>query len=80
MRKIKLMMFDEGTDGSIRCSFISKGFKRISFVSSKDGIEREIKKLNPDAVVLNMDLYNRVDGIETAKQISDRFNIPVWYE
>ena len=80
MQETKLMMVDEGTDGSIRCSFISKGFKRISFVSSKEDIELEIKRLNPDAVVLNMDLYNRIDGIETAQKISERFKIPVWYE
>ena len=80
MQGIKLMMFDERADGSIRCSFISKGFKRISFVLSKEDIELEIKKLNPDAVVMNMDLYKRIGGIETAQKISDRFKIPVWYE
>ncbi len=80
MPGLKLMMFDEETGQKIRCRFISEWFKIDSYVSGKEGLLSEIKKNNPDVVVLNLDLYAKIDGIETSQIIRTRFDVPVWYE
>ena len=40
----------------------------------------EIEKINPDVIVIDLDLYARIDGIETTEKIRDQFDIPIWYE
>ncbi len=80
MPGLKLMMFDEGVDQGIRCRFISEWFKIDFYVSGIGGLLSEIEKNNPDVVVLDLDLYAKIDGIETSQIIRTRFDIPVWYE
>ncbi len=79
MSGLKLMMFDEGAGQEIRCRFISDWFKIDSYVP-KERLLSEIEKINPDVVVMDLDLYARIDGIDTAEKIRDQFDIPVWYE
>ena len=74
-----IMMFDEGFDLGIRCRFISQWFKVDSYVSSKEGLLAEIERHMPDVVVLDLDLYARMDGIETSRKIRTRFAVPVVY-
>ena len=77
---IKLMMLAEGVDKTIQCGIASRYFKRFSRIPSKEMIMPEIEKYKPDVVVINLDLHDRIGGIETIHKISDRFDIPVWYE
>jgi DNA-binding NarL/FixJ family response regulator len=79
MPGLKLMTLDEGNNQNIRCRFISDWFKIDSCVP-KEGLLSEIEKINPDVVVINLDLYSRIDGIETTEKIRGQFDIPVWYE
>ena len=79
MSELSLMMFDEGFDRGIRCRFISEWFKMDSYVSSTERLLSEIERNNPDVVVMDLDLYCRIDGIETSKKIRNRFDIPVMY-
>ena len=37
----------------------------------------EIEKDKPDVVVMDLDLYNKIDVIETAQNIRSQFDIPV---
>ncbi len=39
----------------------------------------EIEKNNPDVVVLDLDLYAKMDGIETSRKIRSQFDVPVMY-
>ena len=78
--RIKLMTLSEGADKEIKCGLASRYFKRICRIPSKEDIVPEIEKLKPDVVVIDLDLYDRIGGIETMHMISDRFDIPVWYE
>jgi len=39
----------------------------------------EIKKNNPDVVVMDLDLYAKMDGIETSRRIRSQFDVPVIY-
>ena len=80
MSGLKMMMFDEGAGQEIRCRFISEWFKLDSYVSDKEGLIPEIKKLKPNAVILDMNLFDKIGGIETKRKIEGRFDFPIWYE
>jgi two-component SAPR family response regulator len=84
MEGLKIMMFDEGSDYKIRYRFISdrfisEWFKIDSSMSAKEQILSEIKRNCPDVVLLDPDLYNKIDVIETAQNIRSQFDIPVSY-
>jgi two-component SAPR family response regulator len=79
MEGLKIMMFDEGADHKIRYRFISKWFKVDSSISAKEQIFSEIEKNCPDVVLLDPDLYTKIDVLETAKKIRTKFDIPVTY-
>ena len=38
-----------------------------------------IEKNTPDVVVMDLDLYAKIDGIETSRRIRSQFDIPVMY-
>ena len=82
MEGLKIMTFDEGSDYKIRYRFISdrfisEWFKIDSSMSAKEQILSEIKRNCPDVVLLDPDLYNKIDVIETAQNIRSQFDIPV---
>ena len=79
MEGLKIMMFDEGSDHKIRYRFISEWFKIDSSRSAKEKILSEIERNCPDVVLLDPDLYNKIDVIETAQKIRSQFDIPVTY-
>ena len=69
------MDFDKG----IRCRHISEWFKRDSNVYTKEALLSEIDKNKPDVVVMDLDLYEKMDGIKTSLIIRNRFDVPVVY-
>jgi len=77
MEGLKIMMFDEGSDHKIRYRFISEWFRIDSSMSAKEQIIWEIERNCPDVVLLNSDLYNKIDVLETAQNIRSQFDIPV---
>ncbi len=79
MSGLKLMMFDEGFDRGIRCRFINEWFKIDSYIPYKEMLMSEIDKIRPGLVVLDLDLYAKIDGIETSKKIRAQFDVPVMY-
>jgi len=50
-----------------------------SYVYTKENLLSEIEKNKPDVVVMDLDLYATMDGIETSRKIRNRFDIPVMY-
>ena len=80
MPGLKMMMIDNGTDQGIRCRFISEWYKVDTFVSGKEGLLSEIEKNKPDVVLIDMNLYAKIDGIETTQRIRSQFDIPVLYK
>ncbi len=50
-----------------------------SYVYTKEMLLSEIEKNKPDVVVIDMDLYATMDGIETSRKIRNRFDVPVVY-
>jgi DNA-binding response OmpR family regulator len=50
-----------------------------SYVYTKEKLFSEIEKNKPDVVVMDLDLYATIDGIETSRVIRSRFDVPVLY-
>ena len=39
----------------------------------------EIEETNPDVVIMDLELYAKIDGIETSRMIRSQFDVPVMY-
>jgi len=74
MPGLRAMFLDKGSNGNIRCRFISYCCKVESYVHSNARLFSEIEKTHPDVVVMDLNLYAKIDGIETSRRISS-FNI-----
>jgi CheY-like chemotaxis protein len=79
MAELTMMLFEKGPENNIRCRAINGWFKRDSYVSSKEKLILEIEKVKPDVVVMDLGLYENIDGIETSRRIRSRFDVPVMY-
>jgi len=79
MAELTMMLFEKGHENDIRCRTINGWFKRDSYVYTKEKIFVEIGKIQPDVVVLDLDLYEKIDGIETSLMIRSKFDVPVMY-
>jgi len=53
------------------------GYKVLGMAQSGKGILEMANKLRPDIVLMDIVLKGKMDGIEAAKEIHDRFDIPV---
>ncbi len=63
----------------IRRSLQNMGYSVSSVASSGEKAIKEVEEKVPDLVLMDIVLRGEMDGIETAKQIRSRFNIPVVY-
>ena len=74
-----MMLFEKGPENNIRCLVIKGWFKMDFYIYTKEKFLSEIERKRPDVVALNLDLYARIDGIETSRMIRSRFYVPVMY-
>jgi len=58
---------------------INGWFKMDSYVSTREKLLSEIEKVKPDVVVVDLNLYARIDGIQISRVIRSRFNVSVMY-
>jgi CheY-like chemotaxis protein len=79
MPGLNVMFLDQGTNGNIRCRFICDCCKVESYVHSTARLFSEIEKTHPDVVVMDLNLYAKIDGIETSRRIRSKFDVPVMY-
>lgn len=79
MAELTMMLFEKGPENNIRCRAINGWFRRDSYVSSKEKLLFEIEKVKPDVVVMDIGLYENINGIETSRMIRLRFDVPVMY-
>ncbi|MCB0310072.1 MAG: response regulator [Bdellovibrionales bacterium] len=57
----------------------NSGYEVVSIVDTGEDAIRVVKEHKPDLVLMDIVLKSKMDGIEAASQIRDRFNIPVIY-
>ena len=79
MTELTMMLFEKGPEKNIRYRVINGWFKLDSYVSTQEKLLLEIGKIKPDVVVMNLDLYAKIDGIETSRKIRSQFHVPVIY-
>jgi CheY-like chemotaxis protein len=79
MPGLRAMFLDEGPNKIIRCRFICDCCRIESYVSSNARLFSEIERTHPDVVVMDLDLYAKIDGIETSRRIRSQFGVPVMY-
>jgi len=79
MAELTMMVCEKGPENNIWCRTINGWFKRDSYVSSKEKLLLEIEKVKPDVVMMDLDLYAKIDGIETSRMIRSRFDVQVMY-
>jgi len=79
MMKLTIMLLESGPENNIRCRVINDWFKMDSYVSSKEKLLSEIEKVKPDFVLMDLGLYEKIDGIEISRKIRSQFKIPVMY-
>jgi PAS domain S-box-containing protein len=63
----------------IRKSLQSLGYSVPSVASSGEKAIKMVEEKSPDLVLMDIVLHGEMDGIEAAKEIRSRFNIPVVY-
>ena len=75
-----LVVEDEGIIAEdIKGSLIRLGYTVPAIAASGEEAIRKSEEFNPDLVLMDIVLQGEIDGIEAAKQICTRFNIPVVY-
>jgi len=79
MAELTMMLFEKGPENNIQFRTINGWFKMDSYVYTQEKLFVEIGKVKPDVVVLDLDLYAKIDGIETSRMIQSRFGVPVVY-
>ena len=79
MAEVTILLFEKGPENNIRCRAINGWFRRDSYVSSREKLLLEIEKVKPDVVVMDLGLYEKIDGIETSRMIRSRFDVAVMY-
>ena len=79
MAELTMMVCGKGPENNIWCRAINGWFKMDSYVSSTEKLLLEIGKIQPDVVMMDLDLYAKIDGIETSRMIRLRFDVPVMY-
>ena len=69
MAELTMMLLEKGPENNIRCRAINGWFKRDSYLFQRENLFSEIEKINPDVVFIDLDLYAKIDGIETSRKI-----------
>jgi len=81
MAKARIMIVEDEmiVAGDIKKTLQDKEYVVSTVVSSGEEAIKKAEQDNPDLVLMDIVLKGEMDGIETAKQIRSRFNIPVLY-
>lgn len=79
MSELQAIFFDEGYNHNIIYRYIDEHFKMETCIQSIQQLISKIEQTNPDVVVISLELYAKIDGIETSRRIRSRFGVPVVY-
>ncbi len=79
MSKPKLIIIEDETIIAIglRKRFQSIGYEVCKVVSNGDEVIRSVEKESPDVILMDINIQGERDGIEIAKEVNARFNIPI---
>jgi len=79
MSNAKIMIVEDNTTVAedCRCSLEELGYCVTSIAASGERALIDVETDQPDAIIMDIRLRGKMDGIETAEQIHTRFDIPV---
>ncbi len=63
----------------LRLLLRDSGYEVVGVASSGNETIKKVAELSPDLVIMDVRLQGHLDGIETAKTIRARHNIPILY-
>ena len=73
-----IMAFQESNNNTgIWCRLISEYCKADFYVSDKEELLLAVQNNNPNLVFIDVNLFEKIDGIETSKIIQNHFNTQV---
>jgi len=80
-KKIKILIVEDEPEVGEVTKYIleSRGYAVISIVSTGEEAIKIVGGMRPDLVLMDIVLKGNIDGINAAKQVHDRFNVPVVY-
>lgn len=76
---LRLVRVWHGKEGDILIRLVSKWGKVDTHVSSIEELIQKVKKLNPDAVEVDMGLYDRIGGIDSVNLMRDRLGVNICF-
>jgi len=81
MSKTKILVVEDEliTAKVIGNALKSLGYDVLDIVTSGEEAIQKASEVRPDLILMDIKLYGKIDGIESARQIKDRFSIPVVY-
>ncbi len=81
MSKIKILIVeDEPEVAEVTKTILENfGYAVLSIVSTGEEAIEIVSRMRPDLVLMDIVLEGNMDGINAAKQVHDRFNVPVVY-
>lgn len=81
MAKAKILIVEDETliAHSMKQALLHFGYHVTSVVATGEEAIRKAEEERPDLVLMDIFLKGKIDGIEAAKEISSRFNIPIIY-
>jgi hypothetical protein len=75
-----LIVGDESITGEdLRDILTDLGYAVVEVVASGAEALATVEKMRPDLALMDIRIKGPIDGIETARQLRERFNIPVVY-
>lgn len=75
-----LLVEDDRSTSEIIKQFIRKlGFNIAGAVTSGEDAMKFIEEFSPDIVLMDITLEGKIDGVESAKHINEKYNLPVIY-
>ena len=75
-----LVVEDEGIVAEeIRSRLKNKGYTVSGIVHTGEAAIQKVKEVHPDLVLMDIRLKGEMDGIEAARKIQERFDVPVVY-
>ena len=78
-KKILVVEDDADIIRSVKEGLEFHGYEMIGSALSGEQALSILEKKNPDLVLMDIQLMGDMDGVETAKQVSSKFKIPVVY-
>ncbi len=78
-QRVIIVEDDEITSLNLNMSLQKHGYSVVAVCDNPEQAENKIQTHNPDVIIVDISLQKNSDGIELAKRIKEKYNIPFIY-